>query len=190
MRQKHLAAAVLLACTLPPAVQAASITATAADTVIRVGEQTTIDLFLTLDAGEVASVLEGRFGLDGLGSVADVTLAPGGPTWTSVAGNISGGDAIVSLTSNNTGGNRLIAELTVTGLANGTFNVLYTDALAAFDIPAPPFLDTLALTNMAGDTLASVAVVPVPPAFVLMLSGLGLAALRRRRTARDLALTA
>ncbi|MEO0971750.1 MAG: hypothetical protein AAFX85_01550 [Pseudomonadota bacterium] len=170
---------------LVPVSDAASITASVTESVIGVGESSTVNLFLSLAPGEEASVFEGRFGLSGLDTVATVALTPGGPTWTSVAGGINGGDAVVSLTSNNTGGDRLVAQLTVMGLSNGTLDILFADALAAFDIPGPPFLDQLTLTNAMGDTLASVAVVPVPPALLLLLSGLGLTAACRRGTAHQ-----
>lgn len=155
------------------AANAATLTAIPAMDELLIGQTTSLEIVLELDAGEVASVFEGRFNLGGLGSVANASLTAGGPTWSSSVGNISGTQAIVSLTSDNQGGNRLGATLGVTGLALGVFEVsLGSPTFASFDIDDPPFLQELDITNTTGEVLTSVNVVPLPSALVLLGSGL------------------
>ena len=169
------------------AANAATITASAAKDVIEIGEATTVDIFLELDAVymEEASVFEGRFDFNGFGSVADAKLTSvGGPTWSSSFGNIVGTQAIVSLTSDNQGADRLLATLEVTGLAPGFFDVFVgSPTLASFDIDTTPYLQALNITNVTGDMLASVRVVPLPPTLVLLGPALGVLAWTRRKRA-------
>ena len=166
---------------------AATITASAAKDLIEIGEATTVDIVLELDAVfmEEASVFEGRFDFNGFGSVADAKFTSvGGPTWTSTLGNSVGTQAIVSLTSNNQGADRLLATLEVTGLAPGIFEVyLGSPTFAAFDIDNAPFLQELNITNATGDMLASVRVVPLPPTLILLGPALGVLAWTRRKRA-------
>jgi hypothetical protein len=171
------------------AANAATITASAAKDLIEIGEATSMDIVLELDAVsmEEASVFEGRFDFIGFGSVADATLTSvGGPTWTSTAGNIVGTQAIVSLTSSNQGADRLLATLEVTGLAPGIFEIfLGSPTFASFDIDEAPFLQDLNIINATGDMLASVTVVPLPPALVLLVGpALGVLTWSRRREPR------
>lgn len=142
---------------------AAEISATAADTSIGIGDTTTVEVFLDLQGGEEASLFEGHFDLGGLGSIASVVLTPGGLSWGSSEGNVHNSQAIVSLTSANAGGSRQVATLQVTGIALGTLDIsLGTPAaLSAFDIPAPPFLQSLTIDTAIGTTLASVTVTDV-----------------------------
>ena len=139
---------------------AAQVTATVTNTPFLVNATTTVNIFLDLEAGEQASVFEGRFDLTGLGSVANVSLTPGGPTWDSSFGNIQGDLALVSLTStSSTGGSRLVGSLDITGLAPGTFKVvLSSPTLAARDINVSPFLQDVPITTATGTVLVSVSV--------------------------------
>ncbi|MEO0971751.1 MAG: hypothetical protein AAFX85_01555 [Pseudomonadota bacterium] len=148
------------------------------------GDSAEVTVSLELDAAEVASVFEGRFDLLGLGGIANASLTPGGPTWNNVAGNINNGQAIVSLTSGNAAGTRLVATLQVTGVNPGTFDVLLASpTFAAFDIPSPPFTQDVPISNSPGELLARVVVaesVPIPPLAVVLLAGLLLGAVARR----------
>ena len=127
---------------------AATITASAAMDEILIGQTTSLEIVLELDAGEEASVFEGRFDLGGFGTVADAGLNAGGPSWSSSFGNISGAQAIVSLTSDNQGGDRLVGTLGLTGLALGIFEfTLGSPTFASFDIDDPPILQDLDITN-------------------------------------------
>ena len=138
---------------------AAQVTATVTNTPLLVNATTTVNIFLDLEAGEQASVFEGRFDLTGLGSVANASFTPGGPTWDSAFGSIQGDLATVSLTSGNTGGSRLVGSLDITGLAPGTFKVvLSSPTLAARDINVSPFLQDVPITTATGTVLVSVSV--------------------------------
>lgn len=166
------------------ATNAAMLTGSVGNDTIGIGQSTMVDISLDLAAGEVASVFEGRFDLIGLGTVADASLAPGGSSWSSSFGNITGNQAIVSLTSDNIGSNRLVGSMEVTGLSYGTFEVRLGDpTFASFDTQTAPFLEPVNILMTDGDLLASVRVVPLPatlPLFGSALVGLAFGATRRR----------
>ncbi len=185
-----LASSVLaIACISP--VNAAFISATANQETINAGESAQISLFLNLDPSEVASVFEGNFSLNGLvgsGGTFTASVVAGGPTWTSVAGNLDGDKARYSLTSNNNGdSSRLLGTINIsTGAyaASSVFEVTFDDTtFAAFDTDISPFFEDLRLNNINGEILTTVSVsaVPLPTAFYLFLSGLsGLGLFSRR----------
>ena len=186
IHRKSFIAAVLIGCiaTGTGVANAATLDASVVKDTIQVGETTSVALALSLEAGEVASVFEGRFDLLGLGLVADANLVAGGPTWTSSFGNISGSSqAILSLTSDNQGGDRLVGSLQVTGVHPGIFEVALGDpTFAASDITTPPFLEDVNITNPIGEVLGSVQVVPIPAAVWLFGSGLlGLIGIAKRK---------
>ena len=175
---------VVLALLSTSVARAATVSAVASVDTLSLNESAQISLFLNLDPTEEASVFEGVFNLNGLGSVADAALNVGGPTWSSSFGNIVGDQALLSLTSNNDStSSRLLGVLDVLALSPGVFEVVFdANTFASFDIDVSPFVQDLALSNFDGQVLASVAVVPVPPALVLFLSGLsGLSIISRRR---------
>ncbi len=166
------------------AANAATISATAGLNEIKINEATQVDIFLDLAPGEVASVFEGRFDLVGNGTVVDTSISnAGGITWDSSFGNIAGNQVILSLTSDNQEGNRLVGTLDLVGLSLGNFQLLLgSPTFASFDIDVAPFLENLNISNPDGDLLASVQVVPIPAAFPLFGAALaGLFVFARRR---------
>jgi hypothetical protein len=178
-RRATLIAALCLAAAPAPA---AVIVATPQSTEIDVGAQVVIDVQVQLGVGEMASIFEADFELVGFGTVAGVTLAPGGPTWPSSDGNVAGGVASVSLTSNNAGSNRRVGQLTVTGVQAGTLEVrLGQDTILQRDIVAEPFFEDVPLTTAPDTLLASVDVVPEPDAFLLGAGAVAALALQRTR---------
>jgi hypothetical protein len=162
---------------------AAVIQATPATDTIDAGEQVVVELAVQLGAGETASTFEADFQLVGLGTIAGVTLVPGGPTWTSVDGSVAGGFAMVSLTSNNAGSTRRVGQLTVTGTQAGKLEVrLGADTILQRDLAASPFIENVPLATAAGALLATINVVPEPDAFALGASAaVALLQLQRRR---------
>lgn len=170
-RKRLSGVAVALAFWLATAAQAATLTAMPVDEVILTATSTTVMITLDLAPGELVSVFEGHFDMVGLGVVASAVLDAGGPSWPagSSFGSIAADRAIVSLTSANDGGNRLVAAFEVTGLSPGVFEIVYNNlSFAAFDIAGPPFLQDMPLTNTHGMVLARITVVPVPAAVVLL----------------------
>jgi hypothetical protein len=150
---------------------AADVSASAMSNSIGVGESTEIEVRLDLGAGELASIFEGRFDLVGSGSVIEdvvpLDLTAGGPTWGASAGGIVGTQAQVSMTSSNAGGSRLVATLTIVGMAAGTFQVeLGSGSFAQRDLDVSPFFEDVALTTPTGSVLVTVTVTggpqPVP----------------------------
>lgn len=170
-----------------PTVNAASISALISSNTLAINDTAQISFFLNMLPGETASVFEGVFNLNGLGTVASASLNSGGPSWPSAFGNIVGDQALLSLTSsNNDASSRLLGTMDIFGLSVGTFDVIFNDAtFAAFDINVNPFIQDLALNNVNGQLLATTTVVPVPAALVLFLSGIsGLMMISRRRVMR------
>ena len=170
---------ILLALLSTPSLSlAASVSAIAVSESIVVGESTDIEVRLDLGAGENASIFEGHFDLTGSGSVMEevvpTDISAGGPTWGSSAAGVVGTQARVSMTSSNLGGSRLVATLTVTGMAAGTFQIEFGDgSFAQRDIDVAPFFEDVFLTTTTGSVLAIVTVAePVPalgPVGVVML---------------------
>ena len=141
---------------------------------ISIAESTFIEIILDLDLTEQASTFEGRFDLVGFGTVASASLSEGGPTWSSSFGNITGDQAVVSLTSSNQGGNRLVATFDITGLSTGVFEIILAQPTeASFDLDVPPFIQDLNITNLDNSTLATIKVVPLPPALGLLMLSVG-----------------
>jgi hypothetical protein len=136
---------------------AASLSATAPSTV-GVGETFSVDVMLDQAGGEMASLFEGQIELRGV-AVAIDAFSPGGtsgfgPTWPNAAGNIVDTRALMSLTSNNTGGSRF----------------------AQGDLDVPPFVVDIPIDNL-GAVLASIEVMGIPEPGTTILLGLGLASL-------------
>lgn len=177
---RSLAGAIAAGIVLPAS--AASISASVSRSVLGIGESSTVELFLNLEAGETASVLEGVFGISGLGTVASGAITQTGPTWPNAASNILGGEALVSLTSDNDGAaQRSIATLSFTALSAGTLALSFDGrTFAAFDTAAFPFSQNLALSNAPGDLLASISVVPEPSALTLLAVGASVLLMTRR----------
>jgi hypothetical protein len=149
-----------------------------------------VDISLDLGVGEEASVFEGRFDLIGVGTVVQNLgsgdVLAGGPSWDSAFGNIVTSQLLLSLTSSNTGGSRLVGRVRVTGLASGIFQIrLASGTFAQRDIPAPPFVLDVPITTPPGTVLVEVQIdapqVPaLGPAGALALAG-ALAWTGRRR---------
>ncbi len=155
---------------------AAVIQATPVSSEINVGQQVIVDVAVQLGVGETASIFEADFALVGFGTIAAVALSPGGPTWPNAEGNVVGGVATVSLTSNNAGNTRRVGQLTVTGSHAGTLEVrLGQDTILQRDIPAEPFFANVPLTTATDTLLATINVVPEPAS--LALGGAAIAAL-------------
>lgn len=169
----------------------AVIQATPATDTIDVGEPVVVDLVVQLGAGETASIFEADFQLVGLGTIAGVTLVPGGPTWTSVDGSVAGGFAMVSLTSNNAGGTRRVGQLTVTGTQAGALQVrLGAGTILQRDLVADPFVENVPLATAEGALLATINVVPEPDALALGASAVAALAAAQCRRARSRSSTA
>jgi hypothetical protein len=185
------ALALLLLLVLPRETHAATITGTPASDAILVGETVTIDVDLVLDAAEVASVLELKLDLDGLDSVVKLDDVSTDfvfcQSWSGLKdGSVVDSNATVSCTSENEGGTRLSASLSVTGLGLGLFRILLgPGSFAQQDTETFPFIEDLPLDPSPGTVISSVAVVPEPGAGAM--TGLGLAALAmlRRRVASE-----
>ena len=177
---------ITLAAFLSLSVSTASATIVSAQSsanILNTTESAQISLFLDLEIGETASVLEGVFRLSGHGSIANTILTAGGPSWSNSFGNIVNDEILLSLTSNNIGGpSRQIAILDIQALSPGTYELIYDDlSFASFDTNVSPFFQDLPLTNVDGEVLARITVVPIPAAMILYMSALsGLAVLRRR----------
>lgn len=162
---------------------AAVLQATPSTDTIDVGEPVVVELAVQLGAGETASIFEADFQLVGLGTIAGVTLVPGGPTWPNADGSVAGGFAMVSLTSNNAGGTRRVGQLTVTGTQAGALQVrLGAGTLLQRDLVADPFIENVPLATAEGTLLATINVVPEPNALALGTSAaVALLQLQRRR---------
>jgi MYXO-CTERM domain-containing protein len=164
------------------AADAATIHATPSASTIGVGGSFSIDLFLELDVGEEASVLEARFDFVGLGSSVDLdSFEAGGPTWSLSSENVSGSTGTISNLSGNAGGSRLVATFTGTALALGDFSIEFAaDYILQRDIDDFPFLEDVNLETAVGTVLATVSVVPEPSTWLFAAAGLALVAARRR----------
>lgn len=156
---------------------AATIVAVPSRQFVGLGDSFTIDLFLDLEPGEEASVFEGRFELDGLGSVLSVdSVTAGGATWDSAFHTLIGSALAISALSSNTGGSRLVASLGVTAIGGGTFRVLTDEgSFAQRDIPEFPFLEDVPIDTAPGTEISRISTTPVPA--LPSWGGLGVAAL-------------
>jgi hypothetical protein len=160
---------------------AATLTAAPSSGVLLVGEPLDIDLTLELDPGEEASVFEGRFDLTGVGSAVQ-SLGPGdvlagGPSWDSSFGGVLGGQLLLSLTSSNAGGSRLVGRVHVTGLSSGIFEIrLAAGSFAQRDVEGPPYLLDVPISNPVGSVLVTL-IVGLPAPQVPALGGAGALAL-------------
>ncbi|MEM7315189.1 MAG: hypothetical protein AAF497_18765 [Planctomycetota bacterium] len=165
----------ILALLAAPTSAALVIWANAESDSIAVGSSTTLDIVLAPTQGEQPSVFEGRFGLSGIGDVADVSIDDEGfESWSFAASSIVDDLLIVSLTSENLGGQRTIARLTVIALAPGVFDLnLAEPTFASTDTDMFPFIVDLPIETAIGNSLADIRVqptsseVPEPPTSIL-----------------------
>jgi len=164
-------------------VEAATLRAVPGQSVIQLGETITIDIFVDLAPGEVASVFEARFDIVGLGTVASLDrFVADGPTWDLTEENVAGNRGTVSLLSDNAGGSRLSVSLDLTALAEGEIAIVFApNFILERDIQSFPFLESVPLTTPVGSTLSTVSVVPEPSTGLLV--AMAVAALGRRRQA-------
>jgi hypothetical protein len=129
------------------------------------GESTTLRIYLNLEGEEVASIFEAHFDLSMSGSwgvtldLSEVNpgIAPFGVgTWPNAVGNLTATRASVSLTSNNTGGERLVARLDITRNSDTPEDIfevsLAPGMLVYMDIPAPPWAEPVEPVTCAGTT--------------------------------------
>jgi ELWxxDGT repeat protein len=151
----YAAAVGLLLVLEPQPIQAATINAILAPGTLGVGDSFEIEISLDLGANEEASVFEARFDLLGLEHVSDITLSEGGETWDLSVGNFLDSQALLSLTSANTGGIRQVAVLSGTLSAPGPFGVtLAPGTIVQKDLAGPPFIEDVVLETMPGTLLA------------------------------------
>jgi hypothetical protein len=158
-----LPAALAILLLLPTRASAAEITASPPTASIGIGGEAVIDVDLALAGEEVASIVEAGFEMTGYESVADVALTPGGPTWppSGTFGGIFSNVALVQLDadSENAGGVRRVAELVVSGLASGVFELrLAEGATVRAFTPADPFYTEVPLDTATGTLIATVTV--------------------------------
>ncbi|MHA7838063.1 MAG: hypothetical protein ACX98W_11450 [bacterium] len=158
---------------------AAEVVANAQPVQVAVGGSAEIAIDLVLAPGEDASVFEGFFDLIGDGTVIvavdDADLIPGGPTWDTALGSAGNQLSIVSLTSSNEGGARLVGRLTVVGQQPGTFELrLGAGTFASRDVPPPEFAEEVPITTPVGTVLATVQVAGVPSVPGVGSFGLGI----------------
>jgi hypothetical protein len=104
----------------------------------------------------------------------------GGPSWSFANGNDLGASLLLAMISDNTGGDRVVATLTATGLAPGVVEVSLVSALAGFDLDEPPYFGELGVRATPRTGLIGVITV-VPEPGTLTLVCLGIAALGARR---------
>lgn len=184
--------------------QAASFRVEVGATELLPGESTGVDLFLDLGAEEQASLFQGVFAAVGSGGASGVLSGSGtdgvidtrlavlggdiGNTWPNAAANRVDGNSGVSLslTSDNTGGERLVLSLTLTASGAGTIDLVVseTGALVQRDLSTPPFIEDVSVSNL-GSSLATINVVPEPGTVLLLGLGLGSLALYGRRRTRE-----
>jgi hypothetical protein len=147
---------------------------------IGVGEVASVDIVLSLDAGEVASSFQAELGISGRDVAAALASSFGGPSWSFANGNDLGASLLLAMISDNTGGDRVVATLTATGLAPGVVEVSLVSALAGFDLDDPPYFGEHGVRATPRTGLIGVITV-VPEPGTLTLVCLGIAALGARR---------
>jgi hypothetical protein len=163
---------------LPSSAMAATVEAQPASETIAIGASTTIAVNLVLAPLEDASLFELTIDLAGSGTtVANVMLTPCAG-WAGLAdGTLSASEATVSCTSGaeNQTGTLLSAELAVTGLALGSFEIMLgSDSFAQRDTDTFPFVEDVPLLPVAGTVLATVT---MPEPRTALLQGIALVAL-------------
>ena len=163
---------------LPGSSLAATVMAEPTSQTVGLGGSTTISVNLVLDPVEAASLLELTLDLTGGGTIVTTAVLTPCGGWEGLRdGTISDVQATVSCTSQaqDQVGTVLSAELSVTGLALGSFQVLLgADSFAQRDTDTPPFVEDVPLSPSAGTLLATVT---VPEPGTALLGGSALAAL-------------
>lgn len=168
---------------------AAAIMAFASADTIQIGESAEITVTLNLKAGEVASGYFARLDLSGQGSVIEIIevddVEIGGPTWDTANGPTLDDhryDIGFDLGSDNEGGTRLVAVVTVTGLGEGVSEMMMGSGNRGVQrIDSVPFEDEVWLDPIAGVMLTSITVVPEPATLLLACAGIAALAARRAR---------
>jgi hypothetical protein len=167
---------------------AATVRAVTSANQVLVGQSAWIDVYLTPEPSEEASLFEGDFALSGVGHTASIQLdlAAIGEDWPNVSGSIGADDhARVSLTAlGNRPGEQLVASIDLTTSSAGSFSVfLAAGTFAGFDIAIPPYIELLDLTTPIGSELARIEILslPEPGTRLLMLLGVGLLGRTHRR---------
>ena len=173
----------------PLSARAADVTASLGSNSISVGETTSLSFYLDQLLDESISAFDAQITLMGDGAtIPAVNRVPDpltiGDTWT-VDQNVrfDSGVVLFSLSSDNIGGQRLLAEMEIFGVAPGEVSLVLTQAAASMDIDVPPFSEPVPINNI-GQMLASITVVPEPSTFALVFLGLATLAAGRGRPSR------
>jgi hypothetical protein len=159
---------------LPSSALAATVTAESTAAMIAPGGSATVSVNLVLDAAEAASLHELTLDLTGVGTaVTSVVLTPCGGWEGLQDGTLSSVQATLSCTAaaQNQIGTLLSAELTVTGLAPGSWEVrLGAGSFAQRDTDTAPFVEDVPLSPAPGMLLATLTV-PEPNQLLSLAAG-------------------
>lgn len=158
----------------------------------------TIEIYLALDPGELASTFEAGFDLEDadfvdvvvdLGRVNPGIEPFGVGDWPNAFADLMETQVRVALTRPNLGGRSLVVDLLITTFdEDGAFEVVLADREAAADLDDPPFIEFIPIGTETGTVLATV-LVPEPSVglsigSLLVLGCLRLLLARGRMTSR------